>query len=100
MKWHFRPGTACCCPAPDLPEHLKPYVEPCCVRPSFVGGLSGLHTYFTSINSTTYEHFRSRKSAADNPYDLGCAGNWRQVSARPNEHFNLEITCNDMQDFR
>ena len=51
---------------------------------SFVGGLSGLHTYFTSHNRTTYEHFRSRKSAADNPYDLGCAGNWRQVSTARN----------------
>lgn len=45
----------------------------------FVGGLSGLHTYFTSRNKTTYEHFRSRYNSQGNPYDLGCLRNWRQV---------------------
>jgi hypothetical protein len=48
---------------------------------SFVGGLSGLHTFFASRNTTTYEHFRSRRGSDDNPYDLGCLANWRQVSA-------------------
>ena len=46
-----------------------------------MGGLSGLHTFFASRNTTTYEHFRSRKGSDDNPYDLGCLANWRQVSA-------------------
>lgn len=44
-----------------------------------MGGLSGLHTYFTSRNKTTYEHFRSRYNSQGNPYDLGCLKNWRQV---------------------
>ena len=46
---------------------------------SFVGGLSGLHTYFTSRNKSTYEHFRSRAGSQENPYDVNCARNWQQV---------------------
>ena len=45
----------------------------------FVGGLSGLHTYFTSNNKSTYEHFRSRASSHENPYDVNCIRNWEQV---------------------
>lgn len=44
-----------------------------------MGGLSGLHTYFTSNNTTTYEHFRARYSSHGNPYDLGFLRNWRSV---------------------
>lgn len=44
-----------------------------------MGGLSGLHTYFTSRNKSTYEHFRSRAGSQDNPYDINCARNWQQV---------------------
>ncbi len=43
----------------------------------FVGGLSGLHIYFTSRNMTTYEHFRHRDSA--NPYNRGLLRNWAEV---------------------
>ena len=46
---------------------------------SFVGGLSGLHTYFTSRNKSTYEHFRSRAGSQENPYNVNCARNWQQV---------------------
>ena len=46
---------------------------------SFVGGLSGLHTFFTSRNKSTYEHFRSRAGSQENPYDVDCAHNWQQV---------------------
>ena len=49
------------------------------VSRSFVGGLSGLHTYFTSRNKSTYEHFRSRAGSQENPYDVSCARNWQQV---------------------
>ena len=49
----------------------------------FVGGLSGLHIYFTSQNTTTYEHFRSRYNAQGNPYDVGLLGNWAQVFCVP-----------------
>ncbi|CAL5220885.1 g2975 [Coccomyxa viridis] len=45
----------------------------------FVGGLSGLHTYFTSNNKSTYEHFRSRAGSHENPYDVNCISNWEQV---------------------
>ncbi len=45
----------------------------------FVGGLSGLHTFFTSTNRTTYEHFRARVNGQGNPYDVGCFRNWVQV---------------------
>ncbi|KAK9905979.1 hypothetical protein WJX75_010025 [Coccomyxa subellipsoidea] len=45
----------------------------------FVGGLSGLHTFFTSTNRTTYEHFRARVNGQGNPYDVGCPRNWLQV---------------------
>jgi hypothetical protein len=45
----------------------------------FVGGLSSLHIFFSSNNRTTYEHFRSRNNHQGNPYDVGCAENWKQV---------------------
>ena len=51
--------------------------------PRFVGGLSGLHTYFTSRNKSTYEHFRSRAGSHDNPYDVSCIRNWGQVNHAP-----------------
>lgn len=46
-----------------------------------MGGLSGLHAYFTSNNTTTYEHFRARYSSHGNPYDLGFLRNWHSVRA-------------------
>ncbi|KAK9823357.1 hypothetical protein WJX72_002144 [[Myrmecia] bisecta] len=49
----------------------------------FVGGLSSFHTYLTSSNSTTYEHFRSRHTRAGNPYNVGCPRNWAQVCFTP-----------------
>ncbi|KAK9819184.1 hypothetical protein WJX81_007202 [Elliptochloris bilobata] len=49
----------------------------------FVGGLSGLHAYFTSNNTTTYEHFRARYSSHGNPYDLGFLRNWHSVFCVP-----------------
>ena len=49
----------------------------------FVGGLSGLHTYFTSRNKSTYEHFRSRAGSHENPYDVNCISNWQQVPLLP-----------------
>lgn len=48
-----------------------------------MGGLSGLHTYFTSENKSTYEHFRSRAGSHDNPYDVNCMRNWQQVHFMP-----------------
>ena len=53
---------------------------------SFVGGLSGLHTYFTSRNKSTYEHFRSRAGSQENPYDVSCARNWQQVPCLSRVH--------------
>ena len=52
---------------------------------SFVGGLSCFHFYLTSINCTTYEHFRhkhSGRSALKNPYNRGFLRNWGQVFLR------------------
>ncbi len=49
----------------------------------FIGGLSTLHVFFTSQNTTTYEHFRARYNAQGNPYDLGLLSNWRQVFCTP-----------------
>lgn len=49
---------------------------------SFVGGLSCFHFYLTSINCTTYEHFRHKhtgRSALKNPYNRGFLRNWGQV---------------------
>ena len=45
----------------------------------FVGGLSGLHTFFISTNRTTYEHFRARYGGSGNPYSRRCPGNWSAV---------------------
>lgn len=57
---------------------------PVCGGGRFVGGLSGLHTFFTSTNRTTYEHFRTRVNGQGNPYDVGFFRNWAQVtSAQP-----------------
>lgn len=61
-------------PEAQAPATLNGVV--CC---RFVGGLSGLHIFFTSQNTTTYEHFRSRYNAQGNPYDVGLVGNWKQV---------------------
>ena len=57
--------------------------DTCGIRCRFVGGLSGLHIYFTSQNTTTYEHFRSRYNAQGNPYDVGLLRNWMQVFCMP-----------------
>ena len=52
----------------------------------FVGGLSGLHTFFTSTNRTTYEHFRTRVNGQGNPYDVGFFRNWAQVHSLTSRH--------------
>jgi len=49
----------------------------------FIGGLSALHVFFTSQNTTTYEHFRARYNAQGNPYDVGLLSNWSQVFCTP-----------------
>lgn len=49
----------------------------------FVGGLTIFHSILITKNSTTYEHFRSRYSPADNPYDLGIWGNWKEALFSP-----------------
>lgn len=49
----------------------------------FIGGLGGLHVFFTSQNTTTYEHFRSRYNAQGNPYDRGILRNWQEVLCTP-----------------
>lgn len=53
----------------------------CC----FVGGLSGFHTFLTSTNQTTYEHFRHRYNNAGqgNPYNRGVFRNWLEVCCLP-----------------
>ena len=58
----------------------------------FVGGLSGLHTFFTSTNRTTYEHFRARVNGQGNPYDVGCPRNWLQVSSPTTFHLFSAIS--------
>lgn len=49
----------------------------------FVGGLTVFHSILISKNATTYEHFRSRYSPNDNPYDLGIWNNWKEALCRP-----------------
>lgn len=50
------------------PRHL------CTCR--FVGGLTSFHSVLVLRNQTTYEHFRHKTTASDNPYDLGP---WRNI---------------------
>lgn len=49
----------------------------------FVGGLTVFHSMLISKNTTTYEHFRSRYSSAENPYDVGFWKNWKQALGSP-----------------
>ena len=49
----------------------------------FVGGLTGLHTYFITTNRTTYEHFRARYGGTGNPYNRHCPRNWGEVCFTP-----------------
>lgn len=45
----------------------------------FVGGLTVFHSMLISKNKTTYEHFRSKYSSAENPYDVGFWRNWQEA---------------------
>ncbi|PSS12078.1 Protein like [Actinidia chinensis var. chinensis] len=45
----------------------------------FVGGLIAFHLYLIFTNQTTYENFRCRYDGKRNPYNVGCARNFREV---------------------
>ncbi|XP_052205507.1 probable protein S-acyltransferase 7 [Diospyros lotus] len=45
----------------------------------FVGGLTSFHLYLICSNQTTYENFRYRYDGKRNPYDVGCAGNFKEI---------------------
>ena len=49
----------------------------------FVGGLTVFHSILISNNKTTYEHFRSKYSSAENPYDVGFWRNWQEALWSP-----------------
>ena len=71
-------SAQCVASCTPKPLHPRPYkLNP--VLPRFVGGLSGLHTFFISSNRTTYEHFRARYGGSGNPYSRHCPSNWSDV---------------------
>nr|XP_043608554.1 probable protein S-acyltransferase 7 [Erigeron canadensis] len=45
----------------------------------FVGGLSAFHIYLVITNQTTYENFRNRYERRKNPFNHGCAQNFKEV---------------------
>ncbi|XP_020581554.1 probable protein S-acyltransferase 7 [Phalaenopsis equestris] len=45
----------------------------------FVGGLTVFHMYLICTNQTTYENFRYRYDGKMNPYNQGCAQNFKEV---------------------
>lgn len=45
----------------------------------FVGGLSTFHLYLIITNQTTYENFRYRYERRKNPFNRGCAHNFKEV---------------------
>lgn len=45
----------------------------------FVGGLTSFHLYLIITNQTTYENFRYRYDGKTNPYNLGCARNFKEI---------------------
>ncbi|XP_071696137.1 probable protein S-acyltransferase 7 [Rutidosis leptorrhynchoides] len=45
----------------------------------FVGGLSAFHLYLVLTNQTTYENFRNRYERRKNPFNRGCAYNFKEV---------------------
>lgn len=49
----------------------------------FVGGLTCFHSLLISRNTTTYEHFRSRFSGSNNPYNVGFWRNWYEALLSP-----------------
>ncbi|CAI9101064.1 OLC1v1038304C3 [Oldenlandia corymbosa var. corymbosa] len=51
----------------------------CFVAVWFVGGLSVFHLYLIKTNQTTYENFRYRYDAKENPYNMGMLRNFREV---------------------
>eukprot|EP00889_Picochlorum_renovo_P003703 jgi/Picre1/30733/NNA_006094.t1 len=49
----------------------------------FVGGLTCFHSLLISRNTTTYEHFRSRFTGSNNPYNVGFWRNWYEALFSP-----------------
>ncbi|KAI3788538.1 hypothetical protein L2E82_01307 [Cichorium intybus] len=45
----------------------------------FVGGLSAFHLYLVITNQTTYENFRNRYERKKNPFNHGCARNFKET---------------------
>ncbi|KAG8365771.1 hypothetical protein BUALT_Bualt17G0006500 [Buddleja alternifolia] len=45
----------------------------------FVGGLTAFHLYLISTNQTTYENFRYQYDLKTNPYNIGFAGNFKEI---------------------
>ncbi|XP_058195222.1 probable protein S-acyltransferase 7 isoform X3 [Rhododendron vialii] len=45
----------------------------------FVGGLTAFHLHLIFTNQTTYENFRYHYDGKRNPYNIGCAQNFKEV---------------------
>lgn len=45
----------------------------------FVGGLTAFHLHLIFTNQTTYENFRYHYDGKRNPYNVGCARNFKEV---------------------
>ncbi|XAR48262.1 Protein S-acyltransferase [Bertholletia excelsa] len=61
----------------------------------FLGGLTAFHLYLMATNQTTYENFRNHYDRKRNPYNVGCARNFREILfaklSKPKIDFRAEV---------
>ncbi|XP_060184826.1 probable protein S-acyltransferase 7 [Lycium barbarum] len=57
----------------------------------FLGGLTAFHLYLIITNQTTYENYRYRYERKMNPFNLGCARNFKEIffTSMPSSRVNF-----------
>ncbi|OIT05446.1 PREDICTED: probable protein S-acyltransferase 7 [Nicotiana attenuata] len=57
----------------------------------FLGGLTAFHLYLILTNQTTYENYRYRYERKMNPFNLGCARNFKEIfcTSMPRSRINF-----------
>lgn len=69
----------------------------------FLGGLTAFHLYLIITNQTTYENYRYRYERKMNPFNLGCARNFKEIfcTAVPSSgiDFRAPVKVDDLSSF-